>query len=169
LIQTLNAIKITEHDEVGRISVHVLGIERAVEELGVSAAAVDVLFVLDCELKDEGLVLVGEGLELGGGGVELSVLAGLNTLALFGIAVKLSGCQNELAGIAALVCRRDPSFFPRICWKNQNLMSFNLLKQIFCHFNHLLSEAGGTFDNSFVLVRQMNRSFLLLGININQT
>ena len=117
---------------------HVLGIERAVEELGVSAAAVDVLFVLDCELKDEGLVLVGEGLELGGGGVELSVLAGLNTLALFGIAVELSGCQNELAGIAALVCRRDPSFFPRICWKNQNLMSFNLLKQLFSHFNHLL-------------------------------
>jgi hypothetical protein len=72
------------------------------------------------------------------------------------------------------VCRRDPSFFPRICWKNQNIMSWNLLKQIFCHFNHLLSEAGGTFDNSFfdnsfVLVSQLNRSFLLLGININQT
>ena len=44
---------------------HILAIEGTVKELGVSTTAVNVLLVLDCELKDQGLVLVGEGLELG--------------------------------------------------------------------------------------------------------
>ena len=91
---------------------HVCGIEGAVEELGIATAAVDVLLVLDGELQDQGLVLVGEGLELGGRGVELGVLASLNTLALLRISVELAGSQNEFAGIAALMCRRDPSLFP---------------------------------------------------------
>ncbi len=82
---------------------HVGGIEGAVKELGVATAAVDVLLVLDGELQHQGLVLVGEGLELGGGGVELGVLAGLDTLVLFGIAVEFSGCQDEFSGVTALV------------------------------------------------------------------
>ncbi len=96
--------QITEHDVIGRVSVHIFGIEGAVEELGVAATAVNVLLVLDGELHDQGLVLVGEGLELGGGGVELGVLAGLNTLVLLGVAVELTGCQNKFAGITALMC-----------------------------------------------------------------
>ena len=66
--------KPTEHDQVGRVSVHISGIERAVEQLSVSTTAVNVLLVFDCELEDQGLVLVGEGLELGGRGVELGIL-----------------------------------------------------------------------------------------------
>ena len=83
---------------------HVLGIQAAVEQLGVAATAVNVLLVLDGELEDQRLVAVGERLELGGHGVELGILAGLDTLALLGISVKLSGGQNEFSGIAALVC-----------------------------------------------------------------
>ena len=103
---------ITEHDVIGRVSVHIFGIKRAVEELGIATTAVDVLLVLNGELQDQGLVLVGEGLELGGRGVELGVLASLNTLALLGISVELAGSQNKFAGIAALMCRRDPTLFP---------------------------------------------------------
>ena len=58
-------MKLTEHDVVWRISMHILAIEGAVKELGISTTAVNVLLVLDCELEDQGLVLVGEGLELG--------------------------------------------------------------------------------------------------------
>ena len=47
-------------------------VEGAVEELDVAAAAVDVLLVLDGELHDERLLLVGERLvELRAGRVEL--------------------------------------------------------------------------------------------------
>ena len=82
---------------------HVLGFQAAVEQLGVAAAAVNVLLVLDGELEDQRLFAVGEGLELGGRGVELGVLARLDALALLGVAVKLSGSQNEFSGIAAFV------------------------------------------------------------------
>ncbi len=56
---------ITEHDVVGRVSVHIFGIQRAIKELGIATATINVLLVLDGELQDKGLVLVGEGLELG--------------------------------------------------------------------------------------------------------
>ena len=82
---------------------HVLGVQAAVEQLGVAAAAVNVLLVLDGELDNDRLVAVGEGLELGGRGVKLGVLARLDALALLGVAVKLSGSQNEFSGIAAFV------------------------------------------------------------------
>ena len=66
--------KPTEHDQVGRVAVHISGIEGAVEQLCVSTTAVNVLLVFDGELEDQRLVLVGEWLELGGRGVELSIL-----------------------------------------------------------------------------------------------
>jgi len=92
--------------------VHVLGIEAAVKQLGVATPAVNVLLVLDRELDDQGLFAVGEGLELGRHGVELGILAGLDALALLGVAVKLSGGQDKLSGVAAFVRRADPSAFP---------------------------------------------------------
>ena len=60
----------TEHNVVGGLAVHILLVHAAVEELDVSAAAVNVLLVLDAELHDQGLVPVGEGLVLGRDGVE---------------------------------------------------------------------------------------------------
>jgi hypothetical protein len=72
----------TEHDQVGRVSVHVLGIEAAVKQLGVATPAVNVLLVLDRELDDQGLFAVGEGLELGRHGVELGIL-GVNIIKPF--------------------------------------------------------------------------------------
>ena len=53
---------------------HVCGIERAVEQFCIATAAVNVLFVLHCELQHQRLVGVGERLELSGGGVELGIL-----------------------------------------------------------------------------------------------
>ncbi len=57
---------------------HIFGIEGAVEELDVATAAVHALLVLDGELHDQGLVLIGERLELSRYGVELFVLAGID-------------------------------------------------------------------------------------------
>ena len=105
---------ITKHDEVGRLSVHVLGIETAVEQLGVATSAVDVLLVLDGELDNDRLVAVRKWLEFGRRGVELGVLAGLDALALLSVSVELAGGQNELTGVGTFVCRADPSFFPCI-------------------------------------------------------
>jgi hypothetical protein len=88
---------LTEHDEVRRLPVHVLGIEAAVEQFGVAAAAVDVLLVLDGELDDQRLVPVGEGLELGGRGVKLGVLE-----------PKVSNFSFFAAGTNKLVCLSLP-------------------------------------------------------------
>ena len=107
---------------------HVLGVQAAVEDLGVAAAAVDVLLVLDGELEDQRLVAVGEGLELGREGVELGVLARLDALALVGVAVKLSGCQDELSGVGTLVRGADPSLFPIF---KKDLKKFRLEHQLF--------------------------------------
>lgn len=49
------------------------------EDLHVAPTAVDLLLVLDRELNDQRLPLVAERLEAGRGGVEASVLAGLQT------------------------------------------------------------------------------------------
>merc|ERR1719420_222600 len=98
-----------EHHVVGAVAVHVSLVEGAVEELDVSAAAVDVLLVLDGELHDERFLLVREGLvELGAGRVELCVLRRLDALVLLGVAVELARSQFELAGIGALVRRVNP-------------------------------------------------------------
>ena len=91
---------------------HVLGVQAAVEQLGIATAAVDVLLVLDGELEDQGLVAVREGLELSGEGIELGILAGLDALALLGVAVELSCSQDKFSGVAALVGGGNPSLFP---------------------------------------------------------
>jgi len=83
--------------------VHVLGIQAAVEQLGVSATAVDVLLVLNSKLDDDWLILITEGLELSRRGIELGVLACLDTLALLSISVKLSGGQDKFASIGTFV------------------------------------------------------------------
>merc|ERR1719322_1410711 len=104
-----------EHHVVRAVAVHISLVEGAVEELDVSAAAVDVLLVLDGELHDERLLLVGEGLlELGAGSVELGVLRRLDALVLLGVAVKLARRQLELAGVGALVRRVYPSLRPLV-------------------------------------------------------
>ena len=77
--------------------------------LNVSTSAVDFLLMLNCELNDEGLVLVGEALVAGGESVELGVLGGLETLDL----VPFAGGELELA-IIVLVARLDPSGLPAV-------------------------------------------------------
>jgi hypothetical protein len=91
--------------------VHVLLVERAVKDLGVAAAAVDVLLVLHCELDDQWLVLVRELLEVLRQGVELGVLAGLDALVLVGVAVELARGPRELAQVI-LVLGLHPLLLP---------------------------------------------------------
>lgn len=52
--------RLTKHDIVGGVSVHVLLVQVRREEFDVAAAAVDLLLVLDGELDDQGLALVAE-------------------------------------------------------------------------------------------------------------
>lgn len=49
------------------------------EHLHVATTAVNLLLMLDCELNDQGLALVAEGLKTSRGGIETSILAGLKT------------------------------------------------------------------------------------------
>lgn len=60
----------SKHNLVRGLSVHVLLVKLAVKDLQVTTSAVDVLLMLDCELDDEVLAFVAEGLELAGKGVE---------------------------------------------------------------------------------------------------
>ena len=53
---------------------HVLLVQGAVEHLQVSSTTVNVLFVFDCELDDQRLVFVWEGLELARQTIEASIL-----------------------------------------------------------------------------------------------
>ena len=58
--------QLTEHDFVGRFSVHVSLVKRAIEQFGVSTTAVNVLFMFDCELNNERFILSRHGLEFRG-------------------------------------------------------------------------------------------------------
>ncbi len=58
---------------------HVLLVERRREELDVATTTVDVLFMFDLQLDNEGLVLVAEWIEFGGDGVEPRILTRLET------------------------------------------------------------------------------------------
>uniref|UniRef100_A0A2M4DHF4 Putative secreted protein n=1 Tax=Anopheles darlingi TaxID=43151 RepID=A0A2M4DHF4_ANODA len=64
----------SEHEQVRRFTVQILLVYGAIEHLQVSATAVDVLLVLDRELHDERVILVGERLELGRKGIEACIL-----------------------------------------------------------------------------------------------
>ena len=84
--------------------------------LDVTAAAVNVLLVLDGELDDHRLLLVGEGLELPAEGVEARVLARLDALVLVGVAVELASGPHELAGLGVgLVGGLHPVLLPVLC------------------------------------------------------
>jgi len=67
-----------KHDEVWRLSVHILWIEVTVEELDVSTATVNVLLMLYRELKDKCFLFVGELRELGGNCIKVGILGGLD-------------------------------------------------------------------------------------------
>ena len=49
------------------------------EDLHVATAAVDLLLVLHSELNDQRLALIAKGLKTDRGGIETSILAGLET------------------------------------------------------------------------------------------
>lgn len=70
--------------------------------------------MLDGELDDDGLALVGEGLgELGGTRVELGVLARLDSGVPLLVAVVFAGRQLE-GPVVVLVLRLDPALLPRV-------------------------------------------------------
>ena len=88
---------------------HVLLVEGGGEDFDVSTATVDVLFVLDGELNDGGLSLVGELVELGGHGVELGILASLDTLVLLSVTVKFTGAQREFTQVVFVLGVNPPA------------------------------------------------------------
>ena len=71
-------MSLTEHDEVWRISMHVILSKATVENLGVTTTTVDILFVFYCELEDQGLFFATEWLELRRKGIEPGILRCLN-------------------------------------------------------------------------------------------
>ena len=58
---------------------HVILLEAAVEQLGVTATAVNVLLMLDCELNNQRLFLVADGRKLRRQAVKPGILRCLNT------------------------------------------------------------------------------------------
>jgi len=86
----------TEHDVVDGIAVEVDLVESRGDKLDVATTTVEALLVLDGELEDEVLALVGEGgLDLAGNGVEAGVLGGLETKVLLGITKVLAVGELE--------------------------------------------------------------------------
>lgn len=56
---------------------HILLIQACREKLHIATSAVNVLLVFHCELHNQGLVLVAEGIKASRDGIEASILAGL--------------------------------------------------------------------------------------------
>ena len=98
----------TKHNIIRRLSMHILLVHPTVKHLDVSTSTVNVLLVLHRELNNQRLVLVADGGVLGRDGVELCVLAGLQTLVLLNITVEFTRADNELAEVV-LVFGLDPS------------------------------------------------------------
>lgn len=65
---------LTKHDVILRISVHFSLIQCRWEDLHVTTATVNLLLVLDCELDDQRLALIAEGLKPCRGGIEVGIL-----------------------------------------------------------------------------------------------
>merc|ERR1739838_246863 len=102
----------TEHDLVGRLSVHLSLVKVAAKHLQVPAAAVDVLLVLHGELDHEGRVLVRNGVELGRHSVETGVLGSLETQAGLLITVEFTSGQLQVTKFLASMFGLDPSLSP---------------------------------------------------------
>lgn len=72
----------TEHDQVGRLAVHLFLVEVAGEQLHVPPSTVEALFVFDAELDDESLSIVAKRtIKLGRNAVEFQILRRLQTCA----------------------------------------------------------------------------------------
>ena len=67
--------------------------------------------MLDGELNHGTLALVGELVELGGHGVELGILASLDTLVLLSVTVKFTGGQREFTQVVFML-GVNPSALP---------------------------------------------------------
>ena len=104
----------SEHDMVRSVAVHRLLIEVGTEDLHVTAAAVDVLFVFHLELDDKRRTLVAERFELGRDSVEASVLRRLKAFVFFYVAEEFPGTENESAHRVGFVRRRNPSVRVRV-------------------------------------------------------
>lgn len=65
------------------------------EDLDVSTSAVNLLLVLDGVLENQVLALIAEGGELGGVGVETSILGGLETCVAFTLAHSQTNQENR--------------------------------------------------------------------------
>ena len=71
--------KLTKHDVILGVSVQITLVDIRGEDLDVATSTVNLLLMLDSELNDQGLSLIAKGLKAGRRGVEVGVLAGLNT------------------------------------------------------------------------------------------
>jgi len=105
----------TEHDFIRGFTVHFRWLQIAVEQLDVSTAAVDVLFVFDGVLYDQVFAVVAERRELLGQRVEPGVLRRLDTFVGLGVVVERARAVDELAELLAGVFRVRPFVFPRTC------------------------------------------------------
>lgn len=110
----------TEHDLVRGFAVHLLGFQVTVEQLDVSTAAIDMLFVFDGVLYDEVFALIAEWSELFGQRVEPSVLWRLYTLIGLNVVVESARAADELTELFAGMFWVRPLVFPRICKKVSN-------------------------------------------------
>lgn len=106
---------ITEHNLVRGVAVHLLGFHVAVEQLDVSTAAVDVLFVFDGVLDHKVSALVAERGKLPGQRVEPGVVHRLYALVNFVVVVEIARAAHELAELCTGVSRVRPSVLPRFC------------------------------------------------------
>lgn len=66
---------LTKHDIVFRVSMHVLLVQSRWKELHITTPTVNVLFMLNCKLHHQGLVLVAEWIKAGRQSIETSILA----------------------------------------------------------------------------------------------
>ena len=84
--------------------------------------------MLDSELNDGGLSFVGELVKLGGHGVELGILASLDTLVLFGVTVKFTGAQREFTQVV-FVLGVNPPALP-VCFKKKSALTLIMTRVI---------------------------------------
>jgi hypothetical protein len=79
------------------VTIEVLLVNIAWEDLDVSTSAVNLLLVLHSVLENEVLLLVGERGELSSVGIKASVLGGLDTLVGLGITIELASGEDKVS------------------------------------------------------------------------